>query len=75
MNDQLRAAVDQLIVDYKRRIELEEQTLAALENGELRSLSGTEDTTQASIAFHRQGVDAFRRGLEMFKEMQEDQPR
>lgn len=75
MNDQLRSAVDQLIVEYKRRIELGEQTIAALESGEMRSVSGTEDTTPASIAFHHQGVDAFRRGLEVFKEMQADEPR
>lgn len=74
MSDQVNAAIDQLIVEYKRRIELEEQTIAALESGELRSLSGTEDTTQASIAFHQQGVDAFRRGLEVFEKVQAGQP-
>ena len=75
MSDQPGSAVEQLIVEYKRRIELGEQMIAALESGEMRSISGTEDTTQASIAFHHQSADAFRRGLELFKEMQADQPR
>ena len=73
MDDQLHAAIDELLVEYKRRIELGEQTLAALESGELRSLSGAEDTTQASIAFHQESVDAFRRGLDLFKKVQAGQ--
>ena len=67
--EQLRATIDHMIPEYQERIQLEEQTVDDMEKGRLGSHRGAEDTTEVSIAFHRQGADAFRRGLEVLKEV------